>query len=161
MWWHCYRVKKIEHGDPTKYSTFYSSSTEETIINESNIDDLFESIYSAVISNIQKSLGKGLSWIINSVVSRTINISNYNPLAGSRYIKLLKEVDHPKNIWLIFKIMLMINVLNGVCFDTSSFWDLQNLWQKPVKDFTFSLWPETLWKNELLHKYFSNILPRF
>ena len=32
----------------------------------------------------------------DSVVSGTINISKYNPLAGGSYIKLLKELDHPK-----------------------------------------------------------------
>ena len=43
--------------DETKYNTFYLSSKAETIINESDIDDTFESICSN-ISNVQKSLGK-------------------------------------------------------------------------------------------------------
>ena len=66
----------------------------ETIINESDTDDVFQLINSTVISNIQKSLGKDSSWIIDSVVNHTINISKYNPLAGSSYIKLPKELDH-------------------------------------------------------------------
>ena len=53
-------VTKIRNNDVTKYNTFYSNSKVETIINESNIDDAFESIYSTIISNIQISLGKGL-----------------------------------------------------------------------------------------------------
>ena len=61
--------------------------------NESVIDDVFQSIYST-ISNIQKSLGKGLAWIIDSFIDHIINISSYNPLAGSSYIKLLKELNH-------------------------------------------------------------------
>ena len=40
-------------------NTFYLSSKAEAIINESDIDDIFESIC-LMISNIQKSLGKGL-----------------------------------------------------------------------------------------------------
>ena len=36
--------------------TFYSNA--EIIINQSDIDDVFESIYTTIISNIQKSLGK-------------------------------------------------------------------------------------------------------
>ena len=44
--------------DETKYNTFYLSSKAETIINESDIDDAFESICSSIISNIQKSLEK-------------------------------------------------------------------------------------------------------
>ena len=49
--------KKRQSYDKTLYSTFYSNSKAETIINESDIDDVFESIYSTIISNIQKSLG--------------------------------------------------------------------------------------------------------
>ena len=67
----------------------------EAIINESEIDDVFESIYT-IISNIQKYLGKGLCWIIDSIVSHTINVSHYNFLVGSTYIKLPKELDHPR-----------------------------------------------------------------
>ena len=39
---------------------FYSNSKAEIIINESDIDYVFESIYTTIISNIQKSFGKGL-----------------------------------------------------------------------------------------------------
>ena len=46
--------------------------------------------------NIQKSLGKGSGWIIDSVIEHNISTSKYNPLAGSIYIKLLKELDHPR-----------------------------------------------------------------
>ena len=47
---------KIENNDKTKYNTCYSNSEAEVIINESDIDDVFESIYGTIISNIQKSL---------------------------------------------------------------------------------------------------------
>ena len=49
--------KKIESEDKTKYYTFYSNSKAEIIINENDID-VFESIYTTIISTIQKSLGK-------------------------------------------------------------------------------------------------------
>ena len=52
-----------------------------------DINDIFESIYTTIISNIQKYLGKVSGRTIDSVVSHTINISDYNPLAGSSYIK--------------------------------------------------------------------------
>ena len=39
----------------------------------------------------KKNLGKGSGWIIDSVIMHNINISRYNPLAGSSYIKLAKE----------------------------------------------------------------------
>ena len=51
--------KKIKSQDKTKFDNFHSSSKAEIIINESDIDDIFESINSTIISNIKKSLGKG------------------------------------------------------------------------------------------------------
>ena len=43
-----------------------------------------------------KDFRKGSGWIIDSVIDHTISISNYNPLVGSIYIKLPKELDHPR-----------------------------------------------------------------
>ena len=37
--------KKVESEDKRKYDNFYSSSKAETIINESDINDVFQSIY--------------------------------------------------------------------------------------------------------------------
>ena len=45
---------------------------------------------------MQKSLGKSSGWIIDSVNDHTISISKYNLLAGSSYIKLPEELDHPR-----------------------------------------------------------------
>ena len=45
--------KKIESEDKTKYDTFYSHSKAETIIKKSDISDVFQSIYTTVISNIK------------------------------------------------------------------------------------------------------------
>ena len=45
--------------DKTKYDNFDSRSKAETIINESDIDDVFPWIYTAIITYIHKSLGKG------------------------------------------------------------------------------------------------------
>ena len=39
-----------------KHSIFYSNSKPGAIINESDIDNVFESIYGAIISKTQKSL---------------------------------------------------------------------------------------------------------
>ena len=82
--------KKIE--DKTKYDTFYSNSKAEIIIHESDIDHDCESIYTIIILNIQKSLGKYSGWIIDSVIECNISISKYNP----SYMKLHKELDPPR-----------------------------------------------------------------
>ena len=57
---------------------------------------MFQSIYTTITSNIQKSVGKGSGRITDSVIDHTISISKNDPLAGSSYIKLPKELDHPK-----------------------------------------------------------------
>ena len=72
---------------------FIQKKKKEIIINESDTGNVFKSIYTAIIANVHKSLGKGSRWIY-SVIDHSINISKCNPLAGSRYIKL--ELDHPR-----------------------------------------------------------------
>ena len=72
------------------------NSKAETIINESDINDVFKSIYSTIISNIKKSPENASGWITDSVIIIIIIvISEYYFLAGSSYIKLLKELNHP------------------------------------------------------------------
>ena len=69
-------LKTIQSDDKSIYNTFYSNSKAETIIN----DDVFESIYTTIISNIQKKyLGKGSGCIIDSVINHNINISKSIP----------------------------------------------------------------------------------
>ena len=79
-------LNKIKNEDKTKYDTSYSNSKAEIIINGSHIDDVFESIYTTIISNIEKGSG----WIDHGI-DHSISISKYNPLTGSSYIKLPKQ----------------------------------------------------------------------
>ena len=46
--------KKIESKDKTKYDSFYSSSKAEIVINDSEIDNVFQSIFTTIMENIQK-----------------------------------------------------------------------------------------------------------
>ena len=64
---------------------------------QSHIENVFKSIYTAIIANIQKFLGKGSGWIIDSAIDNTICISKYNPLAGSSYITLGAETFAGRN----------------------------------------------------------------
>ena len=72
---------------------------------------MFQSIYTTIISDIQKSLGKVLGWITDSVIDRAISFSKYNPLAGRIYVKLLKELDHPRKGLIIVQ-----NADDNKCF---------------------------------------------
>ena len=59
---------KIESEDKTKYDNFYSSSKTEIIINESDIAEVFQSIYTTTITTIQKSLEKVQALLIQSLI---------------------------------------------------------------------------------------------
>ena len=48
------------------------------------------------------------------IVDHTIDVSKNNPLCGSIYIKLPKELDHTKTVWLILRVLTTINALKGV-----------------------------------------------
>ena len=50
--------KNKESEDKKKYDNFHSISKAEIIINASDIDDVFQSIYTTIIENIRISLGK-------------------------------------------------------------------------------------------------------
>ena len=50
---------------------------------KSEIDGVFESIFTTIISNIQKSLGKVSGWIIDSVIDHNISVCKCNLLAGN------------------------------------------------------------------------------
>ena len=52
-----------------KLKFFYLSSKEEIIINESDIDEVLQSIYNKTITDIQKSSAKGSGWIVDSAIS--------------------------------------------------------------------------------------------
>ena len=56
--------KIIESTDKTKYESFYSSSKAGIIINESDIENVFKPIYTTIIANMQKSLGKVQAWLL-------------------------------------------------------------------------------------------------
>ena len=58
---------------------------------------MFQSSYTTIIEHMRKFSLKDSGWIIDSAIDNTISISKYKPLAGSSYIKLPKELYHPRN----------------------------------------------------------------
>ena len=66
--------KTIENEDKTKYDNFYASSKAEININESDIDDVFQSICTIIILNIKIFFGKGSRWMNESAIDYIINI---------------------------------------------------------------------------------------
>ena len=72
---------------------------------------MFKSVYIAIISNVQKLLGKGSDWITDSAVDHSISISKHNRLVGSSYVKLSKGLDHP-----IGGLINIQNINDNQCF---------------------------------------------
>ena len=66
--------KKIRSKYKTKHNNFYSSLKAEIIINEIEIENVLKSVYTTIIANVQKSLGKGFGRIIDSVIDHSISI---------------------------------------------------------------------------------------
>ena len=66
--------KKTESEDKTKYDSFYLSPKAKVIINECDTDDVLQSIYTTIITNIRRFLEKGSGWIIDSVIHHTFSI---------------------------------------------------------------------------------------
>ena len=60
---------------------------------------------------LKKKLGNDSCWIIDLVINHNINISQCNPLAGSSYIKLPKELDHTRN-----ELINIQNIDDNECF---------------------------------------------
>ena len=92
--------EEIESDDKIIYGTFQLNPKSEAFINENDIDDTFESIYSTVMSNIQ--------------IDHNINISKYNLLARSSISNYQKTWIMQKKGSLIFKILITMNALNCV-----------------------------------------------
>ena len=66
------------------------------MINESDVDNVFRLVCTIIIINIQNALGKDSGWVTELVIYHTISISKYSHLAGGSYIKLPKQLDHPR-----------------------------------------------------------------
>ena len=109
--------------------TQYSNSKYYLAINESKIDDIFESVYTTIVSDKQKYLGKSLGWIIDSVFSHLINISKCNlwlVAVISDYI-YAKDYIVQKKTWLIFKISVINNALKCLTNDIKFLVKVRNI----------------------------------
>ena len=89
------------------------NSKAETTIHDSDIDIMFETMYTTIMTNIRKFQAKGSGWTINSVIEQNINVSKHKLLSGSSYIRLQKELNHSIK-GLKFKSFIITNALSAV-----------------------------------------------
>ena len=57
--------------------------------------NVLQSIFTTIITNMQKSLGKGSGWIIDSVIDHAITDINHSVIE-IRYTKLPEKLDDPR-----------------------------------------------------------------
>ena len=80
------------HSDFIEYSTVYLNSLTKTVIGE---EYFLSEFFNEIIFRLENWISHGSGWIADSILNQYLNISSYNPLNGSTYCKLPKELCHP------------------------------------------------------------------
>ena len=75
----------------------YFNSKPKTIINANDLQPFLDVNVEQILNTIHKWISQGSAPIINSIDGHFINIIQYEPLAGSSYIKLPTELQHSKH----------------------------------------------------------------
>ena len=76
--------------------TGYFNSKPKTIINVDDLTHFLDVNVEEIMETIHKWISQGSAWLIKSITGHYINIIQYEPLAGSSYIKLQTELQHHK-----------------------------------------------------------------
>ena len=82
------------HDDGWIYKTAYFNSKPQTVINDINISEALEVTKQQILNFIAQWISEGSGWTIQSVDNHHINTVKYEPLKGSSYIQLPKELKN-------------------------------------------------------------------
>ena len=96
-------LSKLKENIDREFATACFDSTAKMIMdsNKYGLDESFQEL----LYRIDNWINKGSAWIIEYGIGKYMNISIYNPLTGSFYIKLPEKLTNPKKDWLISKAM--------------------------------------------------------
>ena len=84
-------LSKIKTNSEIEYSPVYFNSTTKTVINDNyELDQAFQEI----IYRLDNRITHGSGWVAEEMHNQYLNISAYNPLIGSTYIKLSVKLQH-------------------------------------------------------------------
>ena len=75
-----------------EYKTAYFQSKPQILINNISINESYDIAKHQILNFIAQWISHGSGWIISSVDNLYINIIKYEPLKGSSYIELPKEL---------------------------------------------------------------------
>ena len=79
-------------------STGYFHSLVETITESSDLSDILNTMTGIILEKIQQFRNNGSGWVFENVESFDINIDPFEPLSGSSYISLPKNLEDKKAI---------------------------------------------------------------
>ena len=82
-------------GDELIEKEAYFNAKTQTITNEIEIAELLQITQQQIVNKIQQWISEGSGWTIQSVDGHFINVVKYEPLRGSSYIPLPKELRNP------------------------------------------------------------------
>ena len=82
-------------GNKTTIKTAYFNSMTTTIINKNEINKALQTSRQELTKAIGQWISEGSGWTIQSVDGHYINLTKYEPLKGSSYIKLPIELRNP------------------------------------------------------------------
>ena len=103
--------KKIQSNDKMQYSPFCSSSKAGTIVNESGIDNVFESIYSTIISNTK-----------NLHVKTRFMLSDSNRIQTHNHLVCKQTLNHLAKLCLVWlNDSVFVYELHGWGFESCCF----------------------------------------
>ena len=83
-----------QKGDGWIEKTAYFTGKVQTIKNETEISQSLNKSQNQITNKIQQWISEGSAWLIKSVDSHFINVVKYQPLRGSSYIQLPKELQN-------------------------------------------------------------------
>ena len=86
-----------QRGNQIVSRTGYFNSKPKTIINVDDLTPFLDVNVEQIMEDIHKWISQGSAWLIKSINGHFINIIQYEPLAGSSYIKLPTALQNPKH----------------------------------------------------------------
>ena len=73
-------------------------TTNQTILRTTNLNEFYENTIRKIEREMSEFERKGSGWSLNSVINLELRINNFNPLSGSSYIDLPKEIKDKKAV---------------------------------------------------------------
>ena len=77
------------------YKTAFCSGKAKTITKANDIEPELSMSRQEILNTIDKWVSEGSGWVIDKIDNHYINVTTYEPLNGSSYIELPRELQNP------------------------------------------------------------------